>query len=453
MPGEVPGAPMAGPAPPRPEGACAVAVGIVVGVLVGLVVGVAAGMVARSGAVERARSEAAHLSAQLDAERRIGAERVATVEAARAQLAGEFERLSGEALDRASARFLELAGTRLDQVRHAADGDLAARERAIEHLLRPVRDELARYQAGIAELERQRHEAYAALREQVRQLAASEGELRAETGRLVTALRAPQVRGRWGELQLRRVVELAGMVEHCDFEEQVTTPDDGDGRFRPDLVVRLPGGGNVVVDAKVPMQAYLDANDASDDASRRAHLAAHARQLRSHVDALAGKAYWRRLEPSPEFVVAFVPGDPLLTAAMEHDPGLMEHAVANHVLLATPITLVALLRSVAYGWRQDSLAEHAREVQRLGAELYGRLATLGEHVGGVGRSLTAAVTAYNKAVGSLEGRVLVTARRFADLGVAGATASAIPDLPPVEAIPRQLHAPEVATDGGPSHTT
>ena len=417
-----------------------------VGIAVGLVAGAAAGVLARSRPLEQWRARAVQLAAELDAERRVAAERQHTLEGARRQLADEFARLSGEALDRSSARFLDLATARLDQARLAATGDLAARQQAIEQLLAPVRDELARYQAGVAELERERQGAYASLHEQVRQLTTAQGELRAETGRLVTALRAPQVRGRWGELQLRRVVELAGMLEHCDFEEQVTTGDDGTGRLRPDLVVRLPGGGNVVVDAKVPMQAFLDANDAPDEDARRSHLAAHARQLRAHVDALSRKEYWRRLDPSPEFVVAFVAGDPLLTAAMEHDPGLLEHAVANHVLLATPITLIALLRSVAYGWRHDALAEHAREIQQLGAELYGRLSTLGEHVGQLGRSIDGAVSAYNRAVGSLEGRVLVTARRFADLGAVGTGAGGLPGLPPVETAPRRLQSEELAAE-------
>ena len=232
------------------------------------------------------------------------------------------------------------------------------------------------------------------------------------------------------------------MLEHCDFDEQVTSDADG-GRLRPDMVVHLPGGKNVAVDAKVPMQAFLDANEADDEGARRTHLASHGRQMKAHVDALSKKEYWKRVDPSPEFVVAFIPGDPLLTAALEHEPGLMEHAVANHVLLATPTSLIALLRAVAYGWQQDSLAEHAREIQRDGALLYQRLSVLGDHFSGVGKGLNSAVAAYNKAVGSLEGRVLVTARRFAERGVVGVGEKELPHPVSVDAMTRPLQSPEL----------
>ncbi len=292
-------------------------------------------------------------------------------------------------------------------------------------------------------LEVAREKAYTTLTEQMRQLSTSHDHLQKETRNLVTALRAPQTRGRWGELQLRRVVEMAGMMERCDFDEQVTSTTD-QGRLRPDMVVHLPGGKNVAVDAKVPLQAFLDANEAEDESMRRAHLANHGRQLRAHVDALAKKEYWRQVDPSPEFVVAFVPGDPLLTTALEHEPGLMEHAVANHVLLATPTSLIALLRAVAYGWQQDAMAENAREIQQLGAELYQRLSVLGDHVAGVGKGLSNAVTAYNKAVGSLEGSVLVTARRFAEMGVMGTGEKDIAPPTTVDATTRALQSVELA---------
>jgi DNA recombination protein RmuC len=292
-------------------------------------------------------------------------------------------------------------------------------------------------------LELERQKAYSQLSEQVHQLNESQEKLQLETRNLVTALRSPATRGRWGEMQLRRVVEMAGMLEHCDFEEQVSA-QALDGPLRPDLVVRLPGAKQVVVDAKVPLQAFLDANEAVDDESRRSHLQAHARQLRAHVDSLSKKAYWQQFANSPEFVVAFVPGDPLLAAALEHDASLLEHAVANHVLLATPTTLIALLRAVAYGWQSDALAENAREVQQIGRELYRRLAKFGDHMGRTGKSLRSAVNAYNQAVGSLEHSVLPQARRFHELGVIGDAEKDELDLEQVDAVARHVQAPELS---------
>jgi DNA recombination protein RmuC len=260
-------------------------------------------------------------------------------------------------------------------------------------------------------------------------------------------LRSPQTRGRWGEIQLRRVVEMAGMLAHCDFDEQVTTTTD-DGRLRPDMVVHMPGDREMVVDAKVPLSAFLQLIDADDDESRAAFQLAHARQLRTHVDQLAKKEYWKQFDRSPEQVVAFIPGDQLLSAAYESDPTLQEHALSNGVLLTTPTMLIALLRSVAFGWRQEVLAENAREVQKLGAEMYDRLRTMSTHLQRLQRSLTNSVAAYNDAVGSLESRVLVSARRFPALGVLDSDAPEIADLPPVDAAPRHLQAIELVSDTG-----
>ncbi len=414
-----------------------VVAGLVLGAVVGAVLGAGVVWVLAAGRLSAGRAELAAVRAALEQQRALGAERQTAWEESRRQLLGEFAELSQQALTRNAEQFLQLADERLAQARQAAVGDLDLRRQAIAELLTPLRDQLGRYEQGLHELERQRQHAYAGLGEQVRQLAESQDRLRSETRNLVTALRAPATRGRWGELQLRRVVEMAGMVEHCDFEEQVTAATD-DGRLRPDLVVRLPGAKQVVVDAKVPLQAFLDASEAVDETTRRVQLSAHARHLRAHVDALAKKAYWQQFEPSPEFVVAFVPGDPLLAAALEHDPSLLEHAVANHVLLATPTTLIALLRTVATTWQHEALAANARQVQQAGRELYKRLSTFGEHLARTGRGLSSAVDAYNKAVGSLERSVLPQARRFRELGVVGAGEEDLPEPDQVERAVRHL---------------
>jgi len=389
------------------------------------------------------QAEVAQVTTELDHQRQSATERAAGMAETREQLAGEFARLSTLALQQNNEQFLQLADTKLNETRQAAEGELAKRQDAIEHLLKPIGEQLGKYEEGMQRLEVERQRAYTTLTEQMKHLSTSHDQLQKETRNLVTALRSPQTRGQWGELQLRRVVEMAGMLEHCDFDEQVSSDAEG-GRMRPDMVVHLPGGKNVVVDAKVPMQAFLDANEADDESLRRTHLASHGRQMKAHIDSLAKKEYWKRVSPSPEFVVAFVPGDPLLTAALEHEPGLMEYAVANHVLLATPTSLIALLRAVAYGWQQDSLAENARQIQQDGAQLYERLSILGDHFSGVGKGLDNAVAAYNRAVGSLEGRVLVTARRFAEKGVVGSGEKELPHPAPVDAITRSLQSPELS---------
>jgi len=297
--------------------------------------------------------------------------------------------------------------------RAAVHTDVAALEqRAADQAV--VRDGLDRLGDQLRDLAHERATWQGQLHEQVQQMRHTTDDLRRETRSLATALRKPQVRGRWGELHLRRAVELAGLVDRCDFDEQVAL--DG-GALRPDLVVRLAGGRSIVVDAKVPLDAFLDASSAEDDDERDAHLRRHARQLRTHADALAGKRYWRALPDSPEFVVLFVPAEAFLSAALEADSELLEHAAARRVVLATPTTLIALLRTVAQGWTHEALADRAREIHELGRELHERLGTLGAHVDKLGRALGTAVTSYNSAVGCLEGRVLVTARRFGDLGL------------------------------------
>ncbi|MFI9641911.1 DNA recombination protein RmuC [Micromonospora sp. NPDC051925] len=329
---------------------------------------------------------------------------------------------------------------RLEQSMRALSYEATAQsQEAVARAVAPLHDTLRRYEVRVGELERDRVDAYAELREQVRSMGAVSSELRTETKQLVAALRAPQVRGRWGEHQLRRIVEAAGLLEHCDFNEQVTAATDHQG-VRPDLVVRLHGGRTVVVDAKAPFDAYLTAMEARDERGRNSNLDLHAKHLRGHVDALAAKTYWAAFDDSPDFVVLFVPADPFLDVALQRDPTLLEHAFARNVVLATPATLVALLRTVAYSWRQEALARNAVAVHSLARELYGRLSTLGDHVGKLGTSLGSAVTAYNRAVGSLEARVLVSARKLAELGVSDQELTAPAQ---VELAPRQPQAPEL----------
>ena len=321
-----------------------------------------------------------------------------------------------------------------------------------DQLLRPVNEALNRVERQLAETERHRLQSHGQIQEQVRAMSDTSQLLRTETSSLVQALRAPQTRGRWGEMQLRRVVELAGLVEHCDFSEQLSV-GRSDDRQRPDLVVHLAGGKNVVVDAKVPFAAYLEGSSATDEATAQIRSAAHARHLRAHIDELASREYWEALAPSPEFVVLFVPAEPFLSAALDEDPSLLEHAFTRQVVIATPNTLVALLRTVAYTWRQDALADNAQAVLAAGRELHQRLGVLGGHLSKMGSSLEASVKAYNQAIGSLESRVLVTARRFQDLKVvddsiqAPETIDLAPRLPQAAELTEPAAAADQRTDG------
>jgi DNA recombination protein RmuC len=347
---------------------------------------------------------------------RVAQERAALVDG---QLAERFQAMSAEALDRSARTFLELAEGRLSAANARAAGELDSRRAAVEHLVQPLRDTLGRVEMQLRASDEARHLSHAALAEQVQIARQSSEQLRVQTQALVTALRRPEARGRWGEMQLRRVVELAGMSARCDFDEQVTV-QVADGTFRPDMVVRLAGGKNIVVDSKVSLAAYLEAAESSDESVRSARLDAHARHVREHVDRLAAKSYWAALSPSPEFVVLFIPGEAFLAPALEHDPALLEHAMSRRIHIATPTTLVTMLRTAQYAWQQDALSENARAVFDLGRELYERLTGLAKTVDGLGRTLSSAVTAYNRAVGSLENRVLVSARKLSELGVVDA---------------------------------
>jgi DNA recombination protein RmuC len=361
------------------------------------------------------------------------------------QLAEHLQALSVQAVDASTRRFLEMAEGRLGAANARAAGELETRRAAVESLVSPLKETLARVETQLRESDAQRRASHAALTEQVTIARRSSEELKLQTQALVTALRRPEARGRWGEMQLRRVVELAGMSARCDFDEQVAVAT-ADGPLRPDMVVRLAGGKNIVVDSKVSLAAYLEAAESSDEAVRDARLGAHARHVREHVDRLAAKAYWAALSPAPEFAVLFIPGEAFLAPALERDPGLLEYAVSRRVHIATPTTLVSLLRTAQYAWQQAALSDNARAVFELGRELYDRLSGMGQHMDRLGRALTSAVKTYNQAVGSLESRVLVSARRLHQIGLVDAALEA-PEL--IEESARLLSAPELTAATAP----
>ncbi|MFF5206739.1 DNA recombination protein RmuC [Streptosporangium sp. NPDC000396] len=411
------------------------AVGLVAGLAIGFLLGRA-----------RASAGTADVSARLaDAEARARAaeEKVAYVEG---QLAERFQALSARALDVNNLRFLELAETRLAAGRAEAAGELEQRKQAVEHLIEPLKDTLARVETQLRDTQAGQRVAHAELAKHIDVVRESNDQLRAQTNALVRALQRPEARGRWGELQLRRVAEIAGMQRFCDFDEQasVTTVN---GALRPDMVVRLAGGKNIVVDSKVSLSAYLEAAESADPDHQAARLDSHARHVREHVDRLAAKSYWQAFSPAPEFVVLFIPGEAFLSPALERDPALLEYAMRRRIHIATPTTLITMLRTAQYAWQQAALSENARAVFELGKELYERLSSMGRNMETMGRSLSRAVESYNRTVGSLETRVLVSARKLNDLGLVEAEL----DTPQtVEDLPRALTSPELLQEEEPS---
>jgi DNA recombination protein RmuC len=406
---------------------------IIVALLIGLGVGAFGAWLGLRVTIAQGRGHAADAARHLE-EARLLERRLAESEALLQAERGSLEERVAVAVRAAST----------DAFRTNSDAFLGLAESRLDAYVKPLKESLGKVETQVSALERSRQEAYGALNEGVRQLRADQEKLRAETGNLVTALRAPHVRGRWGEIQLKRVIELAGMIEHCDFDEQPTSID-ADGRMmRPDVIVRLPGGKSVVIDSKVPLLAYLDAfREGTDDDQRRAHLADHSRQVRDHIQKLGQKAYWRQLPATPEFVVMFLPDETFLRAAVEHDSSLIEMAMANNVIPASPTNLIGLLRAVHYGWQQETIAEGARQISDLGRELYKRLSTMGAHMSKLGRTLDGAVKSYNETVGSLERQVLPQARRFEQLGITGIEP---PELVPLERQTRTLSAQELVSD-------
>ena len=381
------------------------------------------------------------LSAQLEAQQQAIADQRELLAQAEARLTDTFKSLAAQTLQANNQQFIDLAKVQFEGMHSQSAGELAKRELAIAALVEPVRESLERVHLKIGEVEKDRVGAYSSLLNQVDVLAKGQTELRRETTNLVGALRRPNVRGRWGELQLKRVVEMAGMLDHVDFYEQESVSTE-DGDLRPDMVVRLPGGRSLVVDAKAPLDAYLSSIEEPDEVIAKARLVDHARQLRDHVGKLSRKAYWEQFPNTPDFVVLFIPGEVFYSAALEQDPELIEFGVRQKVILATPTTLIALLRTVSYGWRQEALAEDARRIAELGKELYERLQTMAAHFNSVGSSLRRAVNSYNDAVGSMDSRVMATARKFRDLNVAH-DAKETETLKPVDLIPRETQSDEL----------
>ena len=403
--------------------------------VIGTVLGIAGGWLLGSAKRRVLERQNAALESRIGREDELQDERDRALDAAVGQLSAAFSELAHQSLQLNSETFLRLAEQHLGVHQERAKRDLGDRQQAIESLVKPMRDALKETREQIAALEKARSEAYGSIRAQLESMQTGQSELARETQNLVNALRRPQVRGRWGEITLRRLIELAGMVEHCDFREQVHSAGD-EQIIRPDVVIRMPDDRELVVDVKTPLDAYLEANEAADDTQRKQALVRHARLVREHIRKLSSKAYWQQFEDSPEFVILFIPGDQFLAAALNEQPDLIEEALAQQIILATPTSLVALLKAIAYGWRQLALAENATEIRRLAEDLYARLAVFVDHLNRVGRQLGSSVESYNRAVGSLERKVLPGARKFVELGIAPKKSFVAPST--IETVPRTL---------------
>ncbi len=384
--------------------------------LLGLLVGVLVTILFTRRRWQAANEESIRLAATLESERQAHRQRIESLQQDQQRLGQVFAELSSKALADNNRQFLTLAGEKLQQFNLQAKNELTQREQAVEAMVRPIREIMEKTREQMQRIEKERHESYGALARHLETMVASQQLLQGETRRLVQALRRPEVRGQWGEMTLRRLVELAGMVEHCDFVEQQHIADD-DGAIRPDMIIRMPGDREVIIDVKTPLDAYLSASEASDDEERERQLDRHTRKVRERVQELASKAYWQRLANSPDFVVLFIPGEHFLSSALERDKELLEYALSRKVILATPTSLVALLRAIAYGWSQQALTENAKKIQALGEDLYKRLRTFNEHLVRLGKSLGSSLDHYNRAVGSFDRQILSGARRFREMGI------------------------------------